>query len=315
MANSPFPRRCIQQLAEYKFQPGSGKESLYWRISALSGGTATFLDRRSPANIRKNLISLQRASNKYGKAKSQVSNQNWINQKCFGTLGGEEERRKHNNKGFTQSEPGRGTGGDPAQLHAMSMHPVSFALPWAPPGRQAGRCVRVTTTTFSYAWNSYIWNKCARKAWLAPGEQPSCSTLLHHGAALPAGGSRGSPGTAPRSPRPTEGGSRDGRQPHGARSLQGRLPLRKPEAGPPGCPPRPAPRCLSLALPAGPAPYPAWCPGFWPPSLALPAAFQPAWGLPGPAPHRQEAAGTPGERLRAALGTAPSEAVSPGSRD
>lgn len=114
----------------------------------------------------------------------------------------------------------------------------------------------------------------------------------------------------PRSPRDATGGSRDGRRPHGARSLGGRLPLGRPEAGPPPprvVSPRPCP-------PRGPRPLPSSVPGFL---AAMPRATGGSPARLRPPRSRPAAAGSGGDTGRAAPGRAvpcPGEAVSPGSR-
>lgn len=252
-------------------------------------GTATFLDRRSPANIRKSLVSLQRASNKYGKAKSRVSNQ-----KYFETLGGEKERTTAT-KGFA----GRGTGGDPARLHAMSTRPTGSAVPEPlQAGRQGAAGGQPPPPPFRTLETSVRGKPDRHRAHSPAAPRPSTT-----GPRFPLWGE-------PRSPRDATGGSRDGRQPHGARSLGGRLPLGRPEAGPPPprvVSPRPCP-------PRGPRPLPSSVPGFL---AAMPRATGGSPARLRPPRSRPAAAGSGGDTGRAAPGRAvpcPGEAVSPGSR-
>lgn len=258
-------------------------------------GTATFLDRRSPANIRKSLVSLQRANNKYGKAKSRVSNQ-----KYFETLGGEKERREQQQQKVSLEGAQEGT-----QPDCMPCPHVPRALLCPSPSRQAGRQGAAggqpPPPPFRTLETSVLGKPDRHRAHSPAAPRPSTT-----GPRFPLWGQQGEP----RSPRDATGGSRDGRRPHGARSLGGRLPLGRPEAGPPPprvVSPRPCP-------PRGPRPLPSSVPGFL---AAMPRATGGSPARLRPPRSRPAAAGSGGDTGRAAPGRAvpcPGEAVSPGSR-
>lgn len=270
---------------------GEWQGNLNWRISVLSGVLPPFWTEDH----------LQTSGKAWSASREQVTNMErqspgFLIKSTLKLLG--ERKREQQQQKVSLEGAQEGT-----QPDCMPCPHVPRALlcpsPSRQAGRQAGRCGRATTTATFRTLETSVRGKPDRHRAHSPAA-PRPSTT---GPRFPLWGE-------PRSPRDATGGSRDGRQPHGARSLGGRLPLGRPEAGPPPprvVSPRPCP-------PRGPRPLPSSVPGFL---AAMPRATGGSPARLRPPRSRPAAAGSGGDTGRAAPGRAvpcPGEAVSPGSR-
>lgn len=136
-------------------------------------------------------------------------------------------------KGFA----GRGTGGDPARLHAMSTRPTGSAVPEPlQAGRQGAAGGQPPPPPFRTLETNVRGKPDRHRAHSPAAPRPSTT-----GPRFPLWGQQGEP----RSPRDATGGSRDGRQPHGAPQPRGEIPTGEARGRAAA-----APRCLSPALPS-----------------------------------------------------------------